>query len=91
MINADFFARAADFFGFEASSDEIERIARGPLMHRYSKAPEYEYSPRLRQDVIAEATERHRAEIAAALAKLDHAAKSSPALARALDRAQAEG
>lgn len=81
-------ARAADFFGFDPEPDSIEAIAEGPLMRRYSKALEYDYSPSLRRDLIAEADMANREDIDRALAMLQSAAESSPLLARALDRAK---
>ena len=57
-------------------------------MKRYSKALEYEYSPALRKDVIAEAGARHEREIEEALAMLRSASEKSPLLARALSRAE---
>jgi len=75
---------AAEFLGF--ASDGAAAIATGPLLGRYSKAPEYEYSPALRRDLIAEATARHGREIDDALAMLRSAAETSPLLARALAR-----
>ncbi len=86
MTNA--LARVAQFFGFEAPADRIHAIATGPLMRRYSKATEHEYSPSLRAELIAEATAANRAEIDSALAMLQSAAQTSPLLARALDRAK---
>jgi hypothetical protein len=85
-----FLRRAADFFGFEAPDERIRDIATGPLMRRYSKATEYEYSPQLRRDLIAQAHDRHRADIESALAMLGAAAETAPLLRKALDRAQAE-
>jgi len=79
--------RIATFFGFDAEPDELRAIASGPLIGRYSKAPEYEYSPTLRRQLIGEASEQHGHEIDAALAMLDSAAEKSPLLARALSRA----
>jgi hypothetical protein len=77
-------------FGFEAARSSIDVIAAGPLMSRYSKAPEYDYSPALRADLLADATERNQADTAAALAALDKAAVTVPVLRRALDRAGRE-
>ena len=55
--------RVADFFGFDAGR-ALAAIAAGPLMSRYSKALEYEYSASLRRELIAEAQSvsrpRHR-------------------------------
>ena len=56
-------------------------------MRRYSKALEYEYSPALRRELIAEASASHGREIDGALAMLRSAAEKSPLLARALARA----
>ena len=75
-------------FGFEVEPGQLRFLASGPLMARYSKAPEYEYSPTLRHELIAEATERRRREIEGALAMLDRAAEKSPLLARATARAR---
>jgi hypothetical protein len=76
--------RVADFFGFE--TDDIESIARGPLMGRYSKATEFEYTPSLRRELIAEADAANLADIDTALAMLQSAAENSPLLERALKR-----
>jgi hypothetical protein len=80
-------AKIADFFGFAARPGEVASIAAGPLMGRYSKAPEYDYSASLRRELIGEATERDRRDIDAALAMLSATAEKSPLLARALARA----
>ena len=76
----------AVFFGFACDSPTIQRIARGPLMTRYSKDMSYDYSPQLRRDLIAQATMMDRRNIAGALDKLRCAAEKSPILARALAR-----
>jgi hypothetical protein len=79
--------RIAGFFGFSAADAQLQAIATGPLTGRYSKALEYEYSARLRADLIAEATATHAAEIDTALVMLRSAAEKSPLLARTLARA----
>jgi hypothetical protein len=76
----------AEFFGFETA--EIDSIAAGPLMGRYSKATEFNYTPSLRRDLIADAVAGSRADIDSALAMLQSAAKTSPLLERALRRAE---
>ena len=80
--------RAAAFFGFSADAARLGAIADGPLMTRYSKALEYEYSPALRGELIAEASAAHGREIDDALALLHRAAEKSPLLARAVARAK---
>lgn len=82
--------RIAAFFGFGAREGEIASLASGPLMGRYSKAPEYDYSPNLRRELIGEAAERHQRDIEAALAMLRSSAEKSPLLARALARASGD-
>lgn len=79
-------ARVARFLGF--STERVPEIAAGPLMRRYSKALEYEYSPSLRRELIAEAGAANRADIDSAIAMLQSAAENSPLLARALRRSE---
>jgi hypothetical protein len=80
-------ARVAAFFGFTTDPDRIRALATGPLMRRYSKALEYEYSAGLRLELIGEASEQFAREIDGALAMLRAAAEKSLLLARALTRA----
>jgi hypothetical protein len=77
-----------DHFAFHADEITIEAIATGPLMGRYSKAPEYDYSPALRRQLIEEAQREHGTDMAGALAMLRSAAEESPLVARALARAE---
>ena len=78
--------RIAEIFGFEATPDQLAAIATGPLMTRYSKALEYDYSAALRRDLIEEQIAAHGREIDSALAMLGAAAEKSALLARALAR-----
>ena len=80
----------ADHFGIAATDERLGEIANGPLLKRYSKATEHEYSPQLRRDLLAQAHARHRADIESALAMLERAAETAPLLRKALDRAEAE-
>lgn len=80
----------ASFFGFAASVSDLREIASGPLMRRYSKALEFDYSADLRRELLAEARQEHRADIDQAIAMLSQAASNSPYLARALSRAEGE-
>ena len=81
-------ARAAAFFGFACDPAQLQEIATGPLMTRYSKDTSYDYSAELRRDVIADAAAHYRPEIDGALAMLRRTAEKSPLLARALARAE---
>jgi hypothetical protein len=80
--------RIADFFGFGANPVELGLLATGPLMQRYSKAPEYAYSPGLRRELTGEAQAQYGREIDSALAMLKTAAEKSPLLARAIARSE---
>lgn len=81
-------ARVASFFGFGAAERELAAIAAGPLMRRYSKDPNYDYSPSLRQKLIQQELNLQGRDIDAALAMLSAASERSPLLAQALGRAE---
>ena len=83
-------AEAAHFFGFPADPDQVKALAGGPLMRRYSKALEFDYSPALRRELLDEAMREHRGDIDSALAMLHRAAEKSPLLERALGRSRTE-
>jgi hypothetical protein len=80
-------ARVANGLGIAADADRLHAIAEGPLMNRYSKALEHDYTPELRRELIANATARHGTAFDGALAMLHSAAEKSPLLARAMRRA----
>lgn len=71
-----------------ASADEVSALAGSPLLMRYSKALEYDYSAGLRCDLIAEATARFESAIDGAVEMLAAKAETSALLARALGRAK---
>ena len=79
---------AVTSFGFRGEAEKVTALARGPLMQRYSKALEYEYSPSLRGELIAGAYRMHEADIERALAMLRASAEKSLLLERALGRTQ---
>jgi hypothetical protein len=56
----------------------IREIAEGPLMARYSKALEFDYSPGLRRDLLAEAGRQHRDDIERALGWLHDMVRRQP-------------
>jgi hypothetical protein len=68
-----------------ASHAEVETLVAGPLMHRYSKAPEFAYDTALRQTVLDEARAVHGAQIRMGLAWLDDVGGKVPLLGEALD------
>jgi hypothetical protein len=77
---------AATFLGHELPSAEAEALATGPLMLRYSKAPEYEYTAGLRREVLADARRRFGRDIDAALAGLAAMGQRWPAIGSMLER-----
>jgi hypothetical protein len=87
---AGWIGRCAAHFDFAVSGARVQELVAGPLMRRYSKALEYDYSPSLRAELIADAARAHRADIDAAMTALSSAASSAPLLAQALQRAQRE-
>lgn len=82
--------RSARHLGIEPSPGTVEKLVAGPLMRRYSKALEYDYSPQLRAELLFEAKRDHMARMDAALASLRKAARDFPLLSRALARAERE-
>jgi hypothetical protein len=76
----------ASFFGAAPDTGEAERLARHPLMARYSKATDYEYGPEQRAAALAEARRDHAAAIGEGLRWLEGAARAVPAIARCLTR-----
>jgi hypothetical protein len=81
-------AAIAAHFGRPAAA--AEAICAGPLMGRYSKALDYEYSPQLRRDILADARRRHAGAIRDALNWLGDLESRYPAAAQAIRRAEGQ-
>lgn len=79
----------AEFIGVPLDAPSAEHLAADPLMRRYAKATEYEYSRELREAVLAEARLEAAPAIAAARRWLDSAARDCPAVAQAVERVAA--
>jgi hypothetical protein len=79
--------RLAGFFGLDPVA--ARRLAASPVMERYAKAPDYEYTPDLREQLLAQARLEHAGALIDGLAWLDAAAARSPLVARCLDAAAA--
>lgn len=73
---------------FALSLDEAgaRRLVEGPLMNRYSKAPEHAYSPQLRRELQQQARSQHSAALAEGLAWLDAGAARYTRIARLLEQ-----
>ncbi len=85
------FRAVAAHFGHAVDEGAARTIVEGPLMGRYSKALDYEYSPALRREILAEARRRHGAAIRDGLNWLAGLAGRYPAVAAAIRRAQGAG
>lgn len=72
-------ARIAQHFGLPVDAQFLSAIGRSPALTRYSKAPEHEYSPALRAQIIAESRERNKDDIRKGMAWLERFGKENPA------------
>lgn len=84
------FIAIARHFGHEVGAATARAICEGPLMGRYSKALDHEYSPALRREILADARRRHGGAISDALNWLAGLESRYPAVARAIRRARGE-
>ena len=82
------FTAVVRHFGHDADAATVRAICEGPLMGRYSKALDYEYSPALRREILADARRRHAGAIRDALNWLGGLESRYPAVAGAIRRAQ---
>jgi hypothetical protein len=81
----------AAHFGHETDEATIRAIVEGPLMGRYSKALDYDYSPDLRRRILADSRQRHGPAIRDGLNWLAGLAGRYPAVADAIRRARGTG
>lgn len=79
-------AMCARHFRIDESADRVSQVAGGPLMRKYSKAMEYDYSPGLRRELLAEAVEDHGASIDRAIGWLEQFAARDARVMAALGR-----
>jgi hypothetical protein len=80
-------ARVLAHFGLPADDRAAAALARSPVLTRYSKAPEYGYTPGVRAEVLRDARRDHAAEIRKGLEWLERLARADPAIARLADEA----
>ena len=82
------FAAIAGHFAIEVAPSAARAICEGPLMRRYSKALDYEFSADARREALADARFRHGRAIEDALDWLRGFASRYPAVAQAIRRVQ---
>ena len=75
---------AARHFGLALSPKDSETLVSSPIMTRYSKAPEYDYSASLREELLAEAAQIHADDIRQTLLWVDQLAQRFPIVAAAI-------
>ena len=80
---------AAEHFGKDLPVDQAENLVSGPIMTSYSKAPEYDYSASLREELLAEAAQIHADDIKQTLLWIDQLARQHPKVAAAIATAEA--
>lgn len=68
-------------FGLPDDDRVVSQLVRSPALTRYSKAPEYAFTPELRREVLRESRRRNREEISKGLDWLEGLARSDAAVA----------
>jgi len=61
-------------------------IASSPVLTRYSKSPDFEYSPHLRRELLRQSRQKNAEEIGAGLRWLENLAGAQPTVAAVLNR-----
>jgi hypothetical protein len=82
---ADSMARILDHFGLARDERYLSTVERSAVLTRYSKAPEYAYTPQLRAEILRESRHDHREEIRKGMAWLEQRARSDAAAAEVLN------
>jgi predicted nucleic acid-binding protein len=73
--------RVLGHFGLPQDARYLASVARSPTLTRYSKAPEYAYTPDVRAEVLRDSRRDNREEIGKGLQWLDRLARSDAAVA----------
>jgi len=79
---------AAKHFGRDLSADSAGDLVSSPIMTRYSKAPEFDYSASLREELLTEAAQIHADDIRQTLLWIDQLARRFPKVAAATAKAE---
>jgi hypothetical protein len=77
--------RVAEHFHLPLETRWLADIARSPVLTRYSKSPDFEYSPQVRRELLRESRLRNATQIAAGMRWLENLAASQPAVASILN------
>lgn len=74
-------------FGLPHDAARVAALTRSPVMTRYSKAPQYEYTPSVRAEVLRDSCRDNRGEIGKGMAWLENRARSDATLAQIVNAA----
>lgn len=77
--------RVAAHFQLTMEARWLADIARSPVLTRYSKSPDFDYSPQLRRELLRESRRSNAAQISAGLRWLESLARLQPAVAGLLN------
>lgn len=83
--------RIMTYFGLSGDAGRAGDLARSPVLTRYSKAPEYPYTPSDRARMLQESRSRNRGEIGKGMDWLERLAKSDGAVAELISAAHQMG
>jgi hypothetical protein len=78
-------SRVAAHFKLPLDSRWLRDIARSPVLTRYSKSPDFEYSPQVRSELLRQSRQNNAAQIGAGLRWLEKLAGSQSAVAAVLN------
>ena len=70
--------------GARVAPQELEPLVSGPLMRRYSKAPEHFYDAALRRELLLAASHEHATEVRRGMLWLERLAARYPLVASVL-------
>jgi hypothetical protein len=78
-------SRVAAHLQLPIESRWLADIARSPVLTRYSKSPDFEYSPQVRAELLRQSRQSDAAQISAGLRWIENLARSQPAVAAILN------
>ena len=79
---ADCMSRIVEHFGFSRDPGYLATVGESPVLTRYSKAPEYGYTPGVRAEVLRDSRRDNRDEIRKGLDWLDALARADRGVAK---------
>jgi len=82
---ADGMARILDHFAVPGDASYLSEVGRSPVLTRYSKAPEYGYTPDVRAEVLRDSRRRNRQEIRKGTDWLERQARADNGVAAVLN------